>query len=135
MKSPTTLSFQRYTITQEDATARAFENRPDLKSLVAQRRAAEENVGLQRSGYLPILSGTANYTKLQTDVDSPPLLETDYSKSWDGGVLLTVPLFSGFLTRHQVAEAKANLYVLRANEESLRQQVLLGVDPDDDGAD
>lgn len=121
------LSFQRYTITQEDATARAFENRPDLKSLVAQRRAAEENVGLQRSGYLPILSGTANYTKLQTDVDSPPLLETDYSKSWDGGVLLTVPLFSGFLTRHQVAEAKANLYVLRANEESLRQQVLLGV--------
>ena len=38
-----------------------------------------------------------------------------------------MPLFSGFLTRHQVAEAKSNLYVLRANEEAVRQQVLLDV--------
>jgi outer membrane protein TolC len=36
-------------------------------------------------------------------------------------------LFSGFLTSHQVAEAKSNLYILRANEESLRQQILLDV--------
>jgi outer membrane protein len=40
---------------------------------------------------------------------------------------LTVPLFSGFLTQHQVAEAKANLYSLKANEETLRQQVLLDI--------
>ena len=40
---------------------------------------------------------------------------------------LTIPLFSGFLTSHQVAEARSNLYVLKANEESLRQQILLDV--------
>ena len=42
-------------------------------------------------------------------------------------MVLTVPLFSGFLTSHQVAEAKSALYTLRANEESLRQQILLDV--------
>jgi outer membrane protein TolC len=36
-------------------------------------------------------------------------------------------LFSGFLTRHQVAEARSNLYALRADEESVQQQILLDV--------
>ncbi len=120
------LSFQPYTVTLDEATAGAFDNRPDLRSIIAKRQAAEANISLQRSGYLPILSANANYTRLQSEVDTPPV-ETDYTKSWDAGVVLTVPLFSGFLTRHQVAEAKSNLYVLRANEESLRQQILLEV--------
>jgi outer membrane protein TolC len=46
---------------------------------------------------------------------------------WDVGLALTIPLFSGFLTSHQVAEAKSSLYALRANEESLRHQILLDV--------
>jgi outer membrane protein len=47
--------------------------------------------------------------------------------NWNAGVLLTVPLFSGFLTVHQAAEAKSNFYILKANEESIRQQILLDV--------
>jgi outer membrane protein len=116
------LSFQQYTTTLEEATARAFENRPDLKSISAKRRAAEENISLQRSGYYPVLSGNASYAKSEVDVPSNTATNT-----WDVGVALTFPLFSGFLTSHQVAEAKANLYVLKANEESLRQQILLDV--------
>jgi TolC family type I secretion outer membrane protein len=117
------LSFQKYTITLEEATARAFENRPDLKSIVAKRQAAEANISLQRSGYYPVLSGSASYTKSETDIQSNTL----NNNSWDVGVALTFPLFNGFLTSHEVAEAKSNLYVLRANEESLRQQILLEV--------
>ncbi len=120
------LSFQPYEVPLDEATAKALDNRPELRSIIAKRQAAERNVSLQRSGYLPILSGNANYTRSQSEVVDTPV-ETNYSQSWDAGVMLTVPLFSGFLTRHQVAEAKANLYVLRANEESLRQQVLLDV--------
>ncbi len=116
------LSFQKYTITLEEATARAFENRPDLKSSIAKRQAAEENISLQRSGYYPLLTGNASYAK--TEVNEPVRATTD---SWDLGVVLTFPLFSGFLTQHQVAEAKANLYIQKANEESLRQQILLDV--------
>ncbi|HEX9020292.1 MAG TPA: TolC family protein [Nitrospirota bacterium] len=116
------LSFQKYPVTLEEARARAFDNRPDLKSVVAKREAAESNISLQRSGYYPVLSGNASYTKSEIDMQ-PYTVNT----GWIAGVTLTVPLFSGFLTSHQVAEAKANLYILKANEESLRQQILLDV--------
>ena len=120
------LSFQPYPITQEEATAKAFENRPDLKSIIAKRQAAEANISLQRSGYYPILSGSASYTKSGAELDVEPSV-TSNTSAWDVGVMLTFPLFNGFLTSHQVAEAKSSLYVLRANEESLRQQIILDV--------
>ncbi len=116
------LSFQQYAVTLEEATARAFENRPDLKSTIAKRQAAEENISLQRSGYLPVFSASATYTTSGAEV-SPNQL----NNSWNAGVTLTIPLFNGFLTTHQVAEAKSNLYVFRANEEAIRQRILLDV--------
>ncbi len=120
------LSFQPYAITLEDATAKAFENRPDLKSAVAKRQSAEANVSLQRSGYYPYLTGNANYTRSEVTPDIEPKTTTS-ANSWDVGVAITFPLFNGFLTSHQVAEAKSSLYVQKANEEVLRQQILLDV--------
>ncbi len=117
------LSFQPYTVTLEEATGKAFENRPDLKSIIAKRQAAEANISLQRSGYYPVLTGGASYTKSGVEIQT----DTFNNNSWDVGVALTFPLFNGFLTSHQVAEAKSNLYVLKANEETLRQQILLDV--------
>jgi outer membrane protein len=114
------LSFQQYAITLEDAKARAFENRSDLQSIIAKRQAAETNIGLARSGYYPVLSGFANYNWAGETTST-------LDHSWNAGVLLTVPLFSGFLTVHQAAEAKSNLYILKANEESLRLQIQLDV--------
>ncbi len=114
------LSFQKYPITIEEATARAFENRPDLKSIIAKRQAAESSISVARSDYFPNLSGIANYNWVGETT-------TSLDHSWSAGVVLTVPLFSGFYTQQKVAEAKSNLYVFRANEEALRQQVILDV--------
>ena len=121
------LSFQQYAITLEDATARAFENRPDLKSAVAKRQAAEANVSLQSSGNYPVLTGSATYLSAATGIPPSAVTQGGLDRGWDVGVALTIPIFSGFLVSHQVAEAKSNLYVLRANEESLRQLILLDV--------
>jgi outer membrane protein len=114
------LSFQKYSITLEEATAKALENRPDLRSIDVKRQASETNISLARSGYYPALTGNANYNWTG---DAPSALD----HGWSAGVVLTVPLFSGMLTSNQTAEAKANLYVVKANEEALRQQVLLEV--------
>ena len=114
------LLFQHYAITAEEAMARAFENRSDLKSIVAKRQAADTNISLARSGYYPVLSGFANYNWAGETTST-------LDHSWNAGVLLTVPLFSGFLTVHQAAEAKSNLYILKANEDTLRQQIILDV--------
>ena len=114
------LSFQHYAITLEEAKARAFDNRPDLKSIISKRQAAEASISYARSGYYPVLSGFASYNWAGETT-------SNMDHSWNAGVLLTVPLFSGFLTVHQAAEARSNFYILKANEESLRQQIQLDV--------
>ena len=54
--------------------------------------------------------------------DRPP---RDFVWDWSFGATLTVPIFSGFSTPNQIAEAKANLKNLEAQEETLRQNIRL----------
>jgi outer membrane protein len=113
------LAFEKYTVTMETAVEKAYDNRPDLQSLVAQRKAAEKNIALQKTGYYPVLSGNAAYNLGGSDF---PL-----EKGWNVGVGITFPIFNGFITKRQVEEARANLNVFKANEESLKQSILLDV--------
>lgn len=114
------LSPGQYEITLEDALARAYENRPDVKSIVAKRQAAEASIESAKTGYYPFLTGNASYNWSGGRIDQ-------MEHGWNAGAVLSFPLFSGFLTKYQVEEARANLNVLRANEESLRQTVFLEV--------
>jgi outer membrane protein TolC len=118
------LEFQPYAITLEEATVKAFENRPDLKSIIAKRQAAEANLNLQRADYFPVVTGNASYSRIGTPENLPV---GQSPNTWTAGVAVTFPIFSGFLTNYRVAEAKSNLYILRANEESVRQLLLLEV--------
>lgn len=114
------LAFEKFAIAFEDALGRAYEHRPDLKSLVAKREAAQQSVRLAESGYYPAISGNASYNWSGEEL-------SNIDNGWSAGVTLTLPLFSGFLTKNQVAEAKSNYSTLKASEESLRQQILLDV--------
>ncbi len=108
-----------YEITFENALSRAYKNRPDLQSIIAKKNAAESSVELVKKGYYPTLSGNAAYNWAG---EGFPL-----DHGWNAGVTITFPIFSGFLTKYQVEEARSNLNVLKANEESLKQSVLLDV--------
>jgi len=113
------LSFKKYEITFADAVSKAYQNRPDLKSIIVKRQAAESSVGLAKKGYYPVLTGTAGYDYAGNTF---PL-----QKGWNIEATFSFPVFSGFLTKYQVEEAKANLNALSANEESLRQTVFLEI--------
>ena len=115
-----TLAFHKYPVTFADAVQRAYANRPDLQSTLARKEASKEAVSLARSGYYPTLSGNASVNR--TDNDYPP-----EKSGWSAGVTLNFPLFSGFLTNYQVKEAKESLNIQKANEETLRQGILLDV--------
>jgi outer membrane protein TolC len=115
-----TLAFQKYPITFNDAVQRAYANRPDLQSVQAKKEASKESVSLARTGYYPALSGNATYGRADTQF-------VPEKSGWSAGVTLTFPLFSGFLTNYQVKEAKENLNTQQANEETLRQSILLDV--------
>ncbi|MBM4146746.1 MAG: TolC family protein, partial [Nitrospira sp.] len=113
------MSFGKYEVTLEDALTKAYQNRPDLKSIVSKRQAAERSIELAKTGYYPVLSGNAGYN---WSGEQFPLED-----GWNVGASLSFPLFSGFLTKYQVEESRANLNVIKANEESLRQIIFLEV--------
>jgi outer membrane protein len=114
------LSFKKYSITFEDALAKAYKERPDLMSIIATRQAAEKSVDLANTGYYPVLTGNAAY-----GWSGGKLSSLDHE--WNLGAGLSFPIFNGFLTTYQVQEAKANLNISRANEESLRQSIFSDV--------
>ncbi len=114
------LAFDKYEITLEEAVSRAFRSRPDLKSAVARRRAAEESVALSKKDYYPELAGNGAYNWSGREF---PLEE-----GWNAGVTLSLPLFSGFLTKYQVQESKANLKIAEANESGVRQNLVFEVE-------
>lgn len=113
------LSADAYVITLEEALMLAYKNRPDLESAVLRKQAAERSVVLAEKGHYPALNGSASYN--WTGEDFP------LNEGWNAGMTLSVPIFSGFLTTHQVKGSKAELKVQNANEELLRQAVFLEV--------
>ena len=113
-------AYQDYPIDLATALKRGYDARPDLVSATAKREAAERSIDLARTGYYPVLSGNAGYG--WTGQDFP------LDKQWTVGAALNFPLFSGFLTRSQVEEARANLDVAKANEENIRQGIRFEVE-------
>lgn len=114
-----TLSYVKYELPFEDAIKKAESQRADLQSLRFRESASKESISLAKKGYLPSLSGSAGYTFAGSGF---PLDE-----GWNYGLSLNLPIFTGFLTRYQVAEAQANADTLRSNEQTLRQDILLQV--------
>ncbi|HAK88542.1 MAG TPA: TolC family protein [Nitrospiraceae bacterium] len=113
------LEFKNYEIIFDDATAKAFGNRNDMQAIAARRKALEENVELAKTNYYPALTGNAAYNWGGSKF---PLED-----GWNVGATITLPIFSGFLTKNQIAEAEANLNVIKANEDLLRQNVYFEV--------
>ncbi|GFO53591.1 protein CyaE [Geomonas sp. Red276] len=102
---------------QKDAIA----NRAELKRLAALESSAAASLKTAKSGYLPILSGTASVG--YADKDFPP-----GSNVWAVGLNLTVPLFSGFSTVEQVKEAVALQSVVEAQQNNQRLQIVKEVE-------
>jgi outer membrane protein len=113
------LALTKFDLSFENALDRAYLQRSDLRSIIAKKEAAKESISLAQKGYLPTFSGTANYFYTGTGF---PL-----NNGWNMGANMLLPLFSGFATTYQVAEARNNVDVFSAQERSLKQDVLLQV--------
>ncbi len=95
-------------------------NRPELKGLLAQERAAENALHAARAGHNPVLTGNGSFGYAAEEFP----LQENYSVS----VLLTFPVFSGFLVHQQVVEAEALLASARAAVTDERRTVRLQVE-------
>ena len=84
-----------------------------------EARAAGAQIQEFRSDYLPTVGATAGYSARGQDVPA--------SNNFDVGVLITWPIFNGFLTDHEVAEAKLHQEAIRHGIEDIRQRIFLQV--------
>lgn len=81
------LLYQKYEITLDDALSRAYQNRPDMKSIAAKRLAAEISVDFAKAGYYPAITGNASY------IWAGETFPLDHG--WTVGAAVSIPIFSG----------------------------------------
>lgn len=115
----------------DQAQIDALQNRPDMKRMEADIEAARSRVRVEQSNYLPTLSANAAYNWANGSTEMGPFLGTmfkgDVQNSWNAGIMLTLPLFQGGLTKGRVGEARANLLALEAQRDAMKQSILLEV--------
>ncbi len=110
---------EAYQVALDEAVARAMQLRPEMISQQAQERAAEVAIKAAQGNFFPTVTSSATYSYSATDF---PLVN-----NWNVNGTVNIPIFSGFLTQQQVAQARANLLKTKANGDVLRQNILLEV--------
>jgi len=111
--------FESYAVTMEEALDRAMRLRPEMVSQRALEQAADAAIKTAQSDFFPTVSGAAAYSYNGQEF---PLVW-----NWNLTGSVAIPIFSGFLTKQQVAEARANLLRTKANGDALRQTIQLEV--------
>ncbi len=114
------LSWEKVSVTRQEALQSAVMTRPDLRALEVKRSRAEESVTLAKKTSSPSLSVKGGYSWGDKDFtgDGEAYL----------GISLEFPLYDGGLTEAKVRQARGELEKSRANLEGLRQDVVLEVE-------
>lgn len=120
----------------EKAQEESLKNRPELLKADADIEAAKAQVSAERANYFPVLSvnGAYNWTGGTQEIEQgvvpqfPQFSGTSrLEDTWNAGIILSLPLFQGGVTRGRVSEARANLIALEAQRKAVNQSVLLEV--------
>ena len=109
-----------------ELVANGYKFSPDWGRLEAGLRAAEGALTEARSGHWPKVALTGTVSQWWNQYDGGMATSTN-KESWSAGLAVEFPLFDGFLTKNRVAEAKARLAKMRAQELLLRDGLALQI--------
>lgn len=111
--------------TLREALARAYETNPTLEAARAQQRATDEDVPIQLSRAGPDVSAVANHIEF---VKVSPNSFTAPERRFQGGIDVTVPIYSGGAVKNGIKAAKERVKAgqasLRGTESSIFSQVV-----------
>jgi outer membrane protein len=107
----------------EDLKKEALAAQPSLNRLRTLVQFWEAQVKVAERDYWPKLGGTANWGRGGTEISDVSLNE-----SWNVGVVLTVPIFSGFASQSKIDENRAALRQAKANARNQELQLLSSVE-------
>lgn len=107
------LSAPHYAIALDAALKTAYDNRPDLRALVAQQEGAQASLTAAVKGFLPSISGTAGYGWNGDSFPPQPM-------TWNFGASFSVPVFNGLLTQGEIEQARGQLAQSTAQVDALK---------------
>lgn len=107
-----------HTAQLESLVQQATEFNPQIGVLKLAVKASDEKINEARSAYFPQIALTADTTHYENGYDKG-LANSNNKNSWTIGIGLSVPLFNGFLTDHQVSTAK-----LQSNQMQNKQKLV-----------
>lgn len=96
----------------------ALNARPDYKSAQLNLESANDGITKAWSGYLPTLTGNANFNTYANDPN-----ELFNSRNYTLGLSLNIPIFSRFSTENQVQFAKINAMNKEIEVSDLERQI------------
>ncbi len=107
----------------DQATEEAVRRRPEMLKAEVEIEAARSRAQAERSQYLPILSASGAYN-WSHGTSEMGIFKGDIQDSWNAGVILSLPLFEGGITKGKVGEAQANLRIAEAHKQTIRQTIV-----------
>ncbi|MGD0075134.1 MAG: TolC family protein [Candidatus Binataceae bacterium] len=113
------LTYGKISDTMEALVCGAMRQRPDLAAIEDQVRAMGAQIQEYRSDYLPTVNAMGGYNALGAGLPAV--------NNFNVGLVITWPLFNGFLTTHQVEEATLEQKALAHAIDDLRQRVIFEV--------
>jgi len=114
------LPYEATTVSVPEGVQQAQESNPDVQAARKQVEAAEAEVRMAYGRYLPDVSLTWMYDWQRTrNRDEEYASQNGYA----AGIVLTIPLFDGFMRENAVGTARAKLDKVRELEMQARQQV------------
>ena len=116
------LTYQPYSMSLQNCTAFALENRPDVAAADYEVKQAESAVRSAKSGYRPQVNAIA--TK---GLNGKSPFSDSYSDSWTAGISANWNIFDNGVTAAQVESAKANLAAAEESAAEVRETVQLEV--------
>lgn len=114
------LSYKEFEANVDADVAQALANRPEMNQLKFQQQMAAEMLKMARGAYLPTLAigGSYNYWG-----DQFKFRKDSWESYYSVNLVLSIPLFNGFVNSAKVGESKAMLRQLDYSRKGLSEMV------------
>jgi outer membrane protein TolC len=114
------LAYAPVAVSVDDALRTATERHPEVQAAGKQRQAAEADVRAAYGNYFPQVGVAAMYDWVRMKTGGGP---TESDQGYSVGVVVTLPIFDGFVRENARRTAEAKLDRAREAEGLARQQV------------
>lgn len=114
-----TYSFKPFELSMADAIQKAYENRPDLKSLNLVEKAAEESLKTIKRNYMPVVNASGGYSMAS---------RSDYnSNAITAFAGVSLPNINAMSIKYQIEQGKSYLDIAESNVDLLRKNIYFQV--------